>query len=191
MRVIAGSARRVRLDVAPGSPTRPFLEKARGALFNSLAAALPRAMVLDLYAGSGALGIEALSRGAAGCVFVERDAAALRVLEGNVRRCGFEKRSRVLRGDAGAVVARLKGTFNLIFVDPPFPDAADWSGGGGIREIALETSRMLVPGGVLVFRLEGDVPCPASWGGLPLIRENCYGRSRLCRYGMADGTENG
>ena len=187
MRVIAGTARRIGLEVADGS--RPFLEMARGALFNSLAPLLPGAAVLDLYSGSGALGIEALSRGAASCVFVELDAAAFRALGNNVRRCGFGRRARLLRGDAAEVAAGLDGAFGLVFVDPPFPDAAGWAAGGGGLELARAAAGLLAPEGVLVFRVEGVLPAPPEWGGLVLLRENRYGRSRVCRYRAARAKE--
>ena len=182
MRVIAGSARRVVLDVADKSPTRPFLEMARGALFNSLASAVPGSSVLDLYAGSGALGIEALSRGASSCVFVERDRAAFRALTANVGKCGFAGRSRLILGDAAAEAARLGESFDLVFVDPPFADAARWAEDGAGKELGESLARALTPDGLVVLRIEDDKSPPPALPGLELTRDNRYGRSRVCRY---------
>lgn len=182
MRVIAGSARRMTLEVAEASPTRPFLEKARGALFNALADMVPEGVVLDLYAGSGALGIEALSRGAAHGTFVERDPAAVQVLANNLGNCGFTRRSRVVRGDAFLAAKRLAGPFDLIFVDPPFPDVADWGAKTETREFGGDLARLLADAGELVLRIEDDKAAPPDWPGLALHKEKRYGRSRICRY---------
>src|SRR5947209_18243979 len=95
MRVIAGSARGVPLKGPPGSGTRPTGDKVRGAIFDALAAEIVDARVLDLYAGTGALGIEALSRGAAACLFVEKASAACRVIEANLRTTRLAERAAV------------------------------------------------------------------------------------------------
>src|SRR3989441_12778123 len=99
MRVIAGSAKGRRLKTSRGRALRPTADKVKGALFNILASHFPieSAHVLDLFAGSGALGIEALSRGAAAVTFVEESPAAVRVLRDNLRRCGFDGQARGLQ----------------------------------------------------------------------------------------------
>lgn len=182
MRIIAGSARRVLLDVAPDSPTRPFLEMARGALFNSLGDAVAGARVLDLYAGSGALGLEALSRGAESCLFVERDRAACRALEKNIGKCGMADRGRLARGDAARVLAAEAREFDLIFVDPPFPELGEWRPDGAAAGVMRDAARVLAPEGVLVFRLEEGKATPPDWPSLALNSDRRYGRSRICRY---------
>ncbi len=182
MRVIAGSARRIALEVAEQSPTRPFLEMARGALFNSLLRRIPGSAVLDLYAGSGALGIEALSRGAASCVFVECDAAAFKALAANVAKCGFTASARLVRGDASSEAAHLDGLFDLIFLDPPFPDPREWDKNGEGRVLGTHLARILEPSGIAILRIEDDKVAPPTWPGLALEREKRYGRSRICRY---------
>lgn len=187
MRIIAGAARGTRLEVAAGSSTRPFLELARGALFNSLTGRLPGARVLDLYAGSGALGLEALSRGAAEAVFVERDRRAVEVLRGNIARCGFVLESRVVAGDALAVLARLEGVFDAVFVDPPFPDPAAWAESGDDARLGGLLARLLAADGVVALRLEGKRAAPPEWDGLEMARDGKYGRSRVCVYGRTPG----
>ncbi len=203
MRIIAGSARRVQLEVAADSSARPFLEMARGALFNSLGNAVPGARVLDVYAGSGALGLEALSRGARSCLFVERDPASCRALLSNAERCGLSGRVRVARDDAGRYLAALAageapagagggdregeggvrgGGYDLLFLDPPFPELSEWRAGGGREGLMRDASRLLAAGGSLVFRLEDAKVPPPEWPGLALLREGKYGRSRVCRY---------
>ncbi len=183
MRVIAGTARRLRLDVAPGSTTRPFLELARGALFNSLAARVADARVLDLYAGSGALGIEALSRGAAGCCFVESDPRALVALRENLRRCGFEERARVVGEPAERAVSVPGQCFDLVFLDPPFAEGAGFGGTPAGERIIPATESLLADDGRIVFRLEDPADPPEAWGGLAKIADRRYGRSRIAIYG--------
>ncbi len=183
MRIIAGSARRTVLEVAEGSSTRPFLEMARGALMNALAGRLPGARVLDLYAGSGALGLEALSRGAGHCHFVERDAAAFAALGRNVSKCRMGALSTLSRADVAAALAREAGQYDLIFVDPPFPELPEWRADGGSGGVMREAGRLLAPDGALVFRLEDGKIAPPEWPGLELDSDRRYGRSRICRYG--------
>ncbi|MCC8189026.1 MAG: 16S rRNA (guanine(966)-N(2))-methyltransferase RsmD [Planctomycetes bacterium] len=182
MRIIAGSARRISLQVAAGSSTRPFLEMARGALFNSLGPRVTAAQVLDLYAGSGALGLEALSRGAASGVFVERDSAAAAALAANIAACGFTASARAVRADVGTFLAAAAGPFDLIFVDPPFPELAGWQADGAQGGIMRDAARVLAAEGLLVFRLEDGKAAPPDWPGLELADDRRYGRSRVCRY---------
>jgi 16S rRNA (guanine966-N2)-methyltransferase len=129
VRVIAGSARGRRLVVPEGTDVRPTKDMVREAVFSALAArgALVHAEVLDLYAGSGALGIEALSRGAAGCVFVERDRTAAAVIAENLATLAFTDVARVVRGDARAFLASAPraGPFDLVFADPPYSAPED------------------------------------------------------------------
>jgi 16S rRNA (guanine(966)-N(2))-methyltransferase RsmD len=129
--VIAGSAAGLRL-VAPGPATRPLADRVKQTLFAILEPDLPGATVLDLFAGSGAAGIEALSRGAARAVFVDRDVAAIRTIRTNLERTGLTERADVraddalayLRADAGRAGPRGPGPgpFDLVVVDPPYQD---------------------------------------------------------------------
>lgn len=183
MRIIAGSARGTKLEVADGSPTRPFLEMARGALFNSLGGLVPEARVLDLYAGSGALGLEALSRGARSCVFVERDGNAVAALRKNIDKCHMAAVARIRQADVRGMAAPEDGKFDLVFVDPPFPELAEWNAGGQAEAVMRRTAEALAEKGVLVFRLEEGKAAPPEWPGLTLMKDKRYGRSRICRYG--------
>lgn len=126
VRIIGGRWRGTRLAVPDAPGLRPTSDRARETLFNWLQPALPGARVLDLFAGTGALGIEALSRGAAEALLVERDAALARALEDSLRRLGAGTAARVARADAvGLLAAPLHGRFDIVFVDPPF-DAGLW-----------------------------------------------------------------
>ena len=122
MRVIAGTAKGTRLGpVPPGA--RPVSDRAREGLFSSLGAGVPGAIVLDLFAGTGALGIEALSRGAEHAVFVDRSGRAAGAVRDNLLRTGLADRGTVLMSDAEAFLARPErpeGPFDLVFLDPPY-----------------------------------------------------------------------
>ncbi|MDW3219161.1 MAG: 16S rRNA (guanine(966)-N(2))-methyltransferase RsmD [Acidimicrobiales bacterium] len=122
MRVVSGSARGRRLVVPDGDHTRPTADRVREAVFNSLYSlgALDDVRVLDAFAGSGALGIEALSRGAAHCTFVENDRRALAALSENLETLGFEADATVISGDGVAAVARLVDDVDLVLLDPPY-----------------------------------------------------------------------
>ena len=119
MRVIAGSAKGRRLvDVPEG--VRPVSDRVREGLFSSLGDRVEGAHVLDLYAGTGALGIEALSRGAADAMFVDRDRRSVAAIRQNLARTGFEDRARVVRDEAVRALEGSEGPLDLVFVDPPY-----------------------------------------------------------------------
>jgi 16S rRNA (guanine966-N2)-methyltransferase len=120
MRVVAGELGGRKLASPDGNSTRPTTDRVREAIFNSLGSlgVLDGAVVADLFAGSGAVGIEAISRGAAHCTFVERDRNALRVLEDNIATLDLASRSRVMRSDAGSVAGSLD--VDIVFADPPY-----------------------------------------------------------------------
>jgi len=120
MRVVAGELRGRRFDAPPGRDTRPTTDKVREAVFNALGSldVVRDAVVVDLFAGSGGMGIEALSRGAAEVVFVERDRAALRVLRDNLKALGIDDRARVLQGDV--LIAARGVRADLVLADPPY-----------------------------------------------------------------------
>ncbi|MGH9138936.1 MAG: 16S rRNA (guanine(966)-N(2))-methyltransferase RsmD [Acidimicrobiales bacterium] len=124
MRVVAGEARGRRLVAPKGFDTRPTSDRVREAIFNMLTSmdAVDEAVVLDAFAGSGALGIEALSRGASRATFVERDRAALSIVRQNVETCGVGDRADVVAGDALSLLAagRLAGPWDLALLDPPY-----------------------------------------------------------------------
>ena len=150
MRVIAGSARGVRLAEVP-SGVRPTGDRVRESVFNSLGQFFDGGEVLDLYAGTGALGIEALSRGCERAVFVERDRRAVYTIRENLRRTGLGDRAEVVRGDARRTLERRAGTmynsrFSLIFADPPYRIAADEMEG-----IFESLGLALTPGGKAVI----------------------------------------
>lgn len=195
LRLIAGRARGRRLAVPAERATRPMSGVARTALFNVLAAELPGARVLDLYAGSGALGLEALSRGAAECVFVERSRQAAAVLRENLAGSGLAG-GEVLEAPAELALADLAArgrAFDVVFSDPPFAAARSAAGLAGLEAELAAAGGLLAPGGRLVLRLESRGPGaePAPPAGLEAAGSRRYGRSRLVflRRPAGGGTE--
>ena len=120
MRVITGTARGHKLLTPEGLDTRPTTDKVKEAVCSALQFVFPGAKVLDLFAGSGQMGIEALSRGASGAVFIDADPRALACIKQNVKACGFAERSAVLRSDAVSYLQRTTERFDIAFLDPPY-----------------------------------------------------------------------
>jgi pantetheine-phosphate adenylyltransferase/16S rRNA (guanine(966)-N(2))-methyltransferase RsmD len=151
LRVIAGTAGGVRLAPVPEG-VRPTGDRVREAVFNSLGQFFDGGDILDLYAGTGALGIEALSRGCEGAVFVEKDRAARNTIAQNLRRTGFEDRAEVVAGEVGRAVERMAGRgrrFDLIFADPPYRILRSEVGGilGRLGELLRPGGRVVIEGG--------------------------------------------
>ncbi len=162
MRVIAGRLGGRRLRAPAGSSTRPTSERVREALFSMLGP-LEGIAVLDLFAGTGALGIEALSRGAHRAVFVERDNAALAVLSANLDVLGLARgEADIRRGDAlGALrTARERHeTYDLVFIDPPYDHAPDWE-----AKLSVDLPPLLAPAARVVVESDRRVPLGLSLG---------------------------
>jgi 16S rRNA (guanine966-N2)-methyltransferase len=189
-RVIAGTARGIRL-LAPGAGTRPLGDRVKQTLFAILAPDLPGSAVLDLCAGSGAAGIEALSRGATRAVFVEREAAVVRAIVENLRRTGLDgpgvqvvvtDAARYLAGEAGAV----SGPFDIIVLDPPYAQPALL---GRLLEVlgSDASGRLLANGGTVVAKyFWRDVP-PPTVGLLASVRDRRFGETGLTFYRREGG----
>jgi 16S rRNA (guanine966-N2)-methyltransferase len=172
MRVIAGRHGGRRLRAPAGEATRPTSDRVREALFSVLAERVDGARVLDLFAGSGALGLEALSRGAASATFVDSSPAALRVIRSNLETLGEE--AEVVRADAlrwlGAASRRSR-QYDLAFVDPPYRRAAALGPALGAALAAV-----LADGAVVVA--ESDRRAPLELG-IPVVDDRRYGDTRI------------
>lgn len=172
MRIIGGSARGRVLRAPRGEGTRPTRDRVRQSVFDVLGQRTDGLAVLDLFAGSGALGLEALSRGAARAVFVERAPAALEVLRRNVATLGFEDRATIRRADALAP-GGLPGPFDLVFADPPYALGA----GAVLEALAAAPGGLLAPGARVVLEHGRRETLPDRAGRL--VREDArrYGET--------------
>lgn len=177
MRIVAGSRRGQRLDAPPGGTTRPTAARARESLFDILSGPhhlrrwLGRA-VADFYAGTGALGLEALSRGAARCSFFETDPTALKALQANIARMKFTAESTVLRADASHPPAAREAC-GVLFFDPPYRDdvAAD-------SLMAAATGGWLAPDGLAILQLHPKARFQAP-DGFGIVDDRRYGATRF------------
>jgi 16S rRNA (guanine966-N2)-methyltransferase len=172
VRVVAGEFKGRRLRMPRGAPTRPTADRVREALFSMLAD-VAGARVLDLYAGSGALGIEALSRGAAAAVFVERDARAAATIRANLEAVGAE--AEISREDALAFVRRDRRSYDLVFCDPPYDSGPRIAGTLAERLPALLSNDARIV-------TESDKRNPLELP-FPLLRERTYGDTRIAIHG--------
>lgn len=169
MRVITGTAKGRSLETPEGMDTRPTVARVKEGIFSAVAFEMEGARVLDLFAGSGQMGIEALSRGARSCLFADRSQKAAAVIGRNLKTTGLADRATVVCGDALSVLARDSGPFDLAFLDPPY--AAD------LLQSCLELlSDKMAAGGAVLCESDRDTPLPETVGALRLSRSYRYGR---------------
>jgi 16S rRNA (guanine(966)-N(2))-methyltransferase RsmD len=178
VRIIAGSAGGRPLRSPRGEEVRPTTDRVREALFNALTPFLPDARFLDLFAGSGANGVEALSRGAREAVFVERDPRAVRAIRDNLRSAGFPARGRVVAAEAFEAIERLTGegrTFGVIFADPPYAFDAYEALLAAVEPLAEPEARVIA-------EHAAKAETPSRSGRLERVRTRRYGASALTWY---------
>jgi 16S rRNA (guanine966-N2)-methyltransferase len=168
MRVVAGRCGGRRLVAPPGSATRPTSDRVREALFSVLGGSVQDARVLDLYAGSGALGIEALSRGAASAVFVDRSPRAVAAIRANLDALGIDAQVRRLEARTALRTASARAdAYDLVFLDPPYRRAAELG-----RELSEALPAVLAPGARVVSESDRRDALELE---LPLVDERRYG----------------
>jgi 16S rRNA (guanine966-N2)-methyltransferase len=177
MRVIAGSAGGIRLDV-PKTAVRPTMDRVKAAIFSSLGEEIIGARVLDLFAGTGALGIEALSRGAASVLFVEEETSAVAAIERNLARTKLEGRVRKQDVFGFLRAAQIAEPFRLIFADPPYDKTKSGEQFTHLLLGSAELIRMLEPSGVFVLekRPEEQMPPAPLW---KISRDRRYGATEV------------
>jgi 16S rRNA (guanine966-N2)-methyltransferase len=176
MRVIAGSLKGRRLEAPSWDGLRPTSDKLRETLFNILAPRIAGASFLDGYAGTGAIGIEALSRGARFVTFVEKDRRAAGLIETNLSRCAVSNRYAIIRARFADVPARNEGrVFDVVFVDPPY-------GTGEMIEALEAAAPLIAPGGLLVLEHAKRDAAPSSAARLVKTRDVISGDSALAFY---------
>ena len=192
MRVIAGSFRSRTLQAPAGLGTRPTSDRLRGTLFNVLAPRIEGTRFLDLYAGSGAVGIEALSRGAAEVMFVERAAAALKVLRANLDRLGLKERVRIAAGSVGGFLGRpdVGAGFDVVFLDPPYDATGEYK--VVLGSLGRDAARLLSERALVIAEHRRKEKLEEQYGSLRRTRLLQQGDAALSFYAATetDG-ENG
>ncbi|MBQ3251872.1 MAG: 16S rRNA (guanine(966)-N(2))-methyltransferase RsmD [Oscillospiraceae bacterium] len=181
MRVIAGSAKGMRLNTPDGMLTRPTTDRVKEALFSIIHFDLPGARVLDLFAGTGQLGIEAVSRGASFAVFVDEREAACRLVRENVKKTGFENKATVLRSDYANYLRHCRDKFDIIFLDPPY------------SEVFLENSLKIITeidilqsGGIIATEYPLGKVLPEAYSAYFDSKEYRYGKTVLTLFRKID-----
>lgn len=177
MRIVAGRARGTKLAPVPAG-TRPLSDRAREGLFSSLGKDVAAARCVDLFAGTGAVGIEALSRGALSCDFVDSSAQAVRTIETNLTMTKMAGAANVIRAGAGRFLARPGDPYALAFVDPPYEFAED-----SLRDVLSALTARLVPNGVFVLTRSAKNPVDVIPVNFAVARTLAYGDALvlICR----------
>ncbi len=175
MRVIAGSAKGRRLSPVPGEGTRPVTDRVKESLFNLIGSSIEGVRVLDLFAGTGGVGIEALSRGAAHATFVDKARAAVRTVERNLRETGLEDKAWVIHGDAFHYVAHHNGEpYHLVYIAPPqYEDL--WAK----AIVAVDDTDILAPRGLVVVQIHPKEDHHVALTRLERTHERRYGSTLL------------
>lgn len=175
MRVITGSARGKKLKTLDGMDVRPTSDKVKEAIFSIIQFDVPSASVLDLFAGSGQLGIEALSRGASHCVFVDKSRDSIRVVRENVENTGFSKQARILNMDSIDYLKTAKSGLDIALLDPPYR-----------QNLCLTALPLLCPkmndGGIVVCEHEKETVLPDEVDEFKVMKRYRYGNISLTTY---------
>lgn len=186
MRVIAGTARSLPLKSVRGSGTRPTTDRIKETLFNMISAEVPGCRFLDLFAGSGAIGIEALSRGAQCAAFVEQDRNALQVIRQNLNFTHLTENARVIAGDVIRIITSMDGekSFGVIFMDPPYDNGLEQRALEALRHNSIADSNTLI---IIEASADTDFSYLDEYG-YTMIKEKNYGSNRhvFIRKGTTD-----
>ncbi|MDD2619609.1 MAG: 16S rRNA (guanine(966)-N(2))-methyltransferase RsmD [Syntrophomonadaceae bacterium] len=189
MRIISGRAKGKRLKAPSGNNTRPITDMIKESLFNVLGLGVAGSYFLDLFAGSGAVGIEALSRNAALVLFIEKDNNAIRVIKDNLINCGFDKGYEVYRNDVFKAldIIRKRGLyFDYIYIDPPFTNEPIFEE----TLKALDMAGILAGEGIIIIRTRRKKLLPSKLKNIKKYRVNDYGESTLHYYCLFEEEEN-
>ncbi len=178
MRIISGQFRGRKLKTLEGMNTRPTADRVKESLFNILSTKVYDAKILDLFAGSGSLGLESLSRGASFCAFVDSSKDAIGIVKENIKLCKVEEYSKVINKDYLEAMKSIIEKFDIIFVDPPYSK--------GIEIIVLENAKdILSDDGIVVVETDNaDIP-PDEINGLMKYDSRKYGRTNISLYKKA------
>ena len=177
MRVIAGTAKRIQLKTVEGMDTRPTTDRIKETLFNMISEYLADSSFLDLFSGSGAIGIEALSRGAQSAVFVDEQENACRLIRENLKRTKMDSCAKVVRSDYMIYLRTCKEKFDIIFLDPPYAEVFLENSLKMITEIDI-----LQSGGIIVTERPVGKELPWDFPGFERSRDYKYGKTLITIY---------
>ncbi|MCL2486557.1 MAG: 16S rRNA (guanine(966)-N(2))-methyltransferase RsmD [Oscillospiraceae bacterium] len=175
MRIITGSARGRKLKSLGGEGVRPTSDRVKEALFSIVQFQIEGRRILDLFAGNGQLGLEALSRGAEHAVFVDSSSKALAVVRENIEVCGFSDKSRTVHSDAAAYLARCREKFDVAFLDPPY-------GSNMLEKTLPMLAPRMNPGGTILCESDAKKELPEAAGDFIRDRIYRYGKIAVTRY---------
>ena len=179
MRVITGIARGRKLVTPEGLETRPTSDMAKEALFSIIQFEVEGAVVLDLFAGSGQLGIEALSRGARSAVFIDTSREAQKAIMQNLEHTKLKESARVAMMDAVSFLKSSKDMFDIALLDPPYNM-------GLIQEVLPLLSERMAPGGIIICETQKEESLPDSAGTFKKVKEYRYGKAKLTTYRLGE-----
>lgn len=182
MRVITGTARGKKLKTLEGVDVRPTTDMVKEAVFSAIQFEIEGASALDLFGGSGQLGIEALSRGARHCVFVEKNREAFNVIKENVNSCGFLSKSRLLNMDSIEYLQVAKPGIDIAFLDPPYNNDI-------IQKALPLLDKKMSGAGIAVCEHEAGLELPKEIGRFKLKKRYRYGKTAVTIYNIKDGSE--
>lgn len=177
VRVIAGTHGGRIIEGSGTDRTHPMSERIRNAIFNSIGSEIEGAKVLDAFAGSGAIGIEAISRGASSAVFVERDRIAQKIIEKNIQTLKIESQSHLVKASVSSWVTTTEETFDIIFADPPYHDPQ--------LSTVSRLFPLLKPNGLMVLSYPGRGEAPTETG-VVVVDNRSYGNAALAYYRKKD-----
>jgi len=176
MRVITGRARGMRLETVPGEEiVRPTSQRVKEAMFSAIQFEIEGQAVCDAFAGSGQLGIEAMSRGAKSCLFLEKDDRAATIIKQNLMHTKFTDEAKLMQLDSIQYLRRTNETFGLIFLDPPF-------GNGMLQDAIPVAAARLNPGGLLVCEAPAKESLPTQCEDTTLRKSYAHGRTKVYVY---------
>ena len=190
MRIITGSAKGKKLATLEGDATRPTSERIKGAIFSSIQFDVENRRVLDLFAGSGQMGLEALSRGAERATFIDSSREAMEIVKKNATSCGFFDQSHFLVSDFRNYIRKASGreTFDLVFVDPPY-DMKCCTEAAAL----LAKSKLIIPGAIVVLESgeeEIDLTSDKRLSGYEVIKSTSYGKKTSVNILLYRGAED-
>ena len=180
MRVVSGKARGIALKTPDGTATRPTADRVKEAMFSIIQFDIPGAKVLDLFGGTGQLGIEALSRGGCSCVFVDESEAACRLIRENLKRTAFTEQGQVIRGDYLSYLRNCREKFDIILLDPPYAEVFLENALKMISEIDI-----LQSGGIIVTERPLGKALTADFVGFIRSKDYKYGKTVVTLYRKA------